>query len=397
MKTSLFPIVSVLLALVCPVSAQAAPGDAQFLLVRDAFRAGDSVRLERAAAGMGEHELLPHVDYYRLKMQLEQVEESTVQAFLQRYDGSYVAERLRTDWLRVLHKRGRLADIETEYAKLKAPEQDTLCLTLQARLARKEKAALDEAQALWLTLLDPPETCRPVLDALIVEKRVLSSEVWERIRRQVEANRTNWARVSMAYLPASQTPENRQIDQALEHSTAYLIKLPSDWATTRLGRELAALAVQRVAMNAPDTAADLLEKIQGKMQDSEKQWAWSQIGLFAAKRHMVQATTWFAKAGTAPLSDEAHQWKTRAALRALDWSMVRTAIEAMPAELAARPEWVYWLGRAYKAGGRQTDAQALFQKIAGQPNFYGNLADEELGRQIAAPLKAAELTAEEKN
>jgi soluble lytic murein transglycosylase len=48
------------------------------------------------------------------------------------------------------------------------------------------------------------------------------------------------------------------------------------------------------------------------------------------------------------------------------------------------PEWVYWLGRAHKAGGLTTDADALFEKIAGQPNFYGNLADEELGRTVHA-------------
>jgi hypothetical protein len=48
------------------------------------------------------------------------------------------------------------------------------------------------------------------------------------------------------------------------------------------------------------------------------------------------------------------------------------------AELAAKPEWTYWLGRALHAGGRTTEGNALFEKIAGQANFYGNLADEEL-------------------
>jgi soluble lytic murein transglycosylase len=38
----------------------------------------------------------------------------------------------------------------------------------------------------------------------------------------------------------------------------------------------------------------------------------------------------------------------------------------MPPALAAQPEWTYWLGRAYKAGGRTSEADALFEKIAGQ-------------------------------
>lgn len=38
---------------------------------------------------------------------------------------------------------------------------------------------------------------------------------------------------------------------------------------------------------------------------------------------------------------------------------------------------------------------ALFEKIAGQPNFYGNLADEELGRVVTPPAKANAPTSEE--
>jgi soluble lytic murein transglycosylase len=48
-----------------------------------------------------------------------------------------------------------------------------------------------------------------------------------------------------------------------------------------------------------------------------------------------------------------------------------------------------------KAGGRTTEADALFGKIAGQTHFYGNLADEELGRTVLPPPKAAATTAEE--
>lgn len=377
-------------------AVSAAPGDAQVIAAREAFRAGDGVRLERAAGAMGDHELLPYVEYYRLKMQLEQSDEATVQAFLNRYEGSYVAEKLRVDWMRAQLKKGNWSDVEREYAKLKGPEQEASCMALQARLARKDMTALEDAQGLWLNLLEPAEICLPVLEALIWNKKVLANEVWERVRRQFEANRTNWARATMVYLPASQTPEAKQVDQVVDHALSYLVKMPSNWHGSRVGRELAALAVQRVAMNAPDTAADLLEKIQDKMQESERQWAWSQIGLFGAKRHLPNALAWFARAGKARLSDEAAQWKARAALRALDWATVRSTIEAMSAELASRPEWVYWLGRSYKSGGRLTEAQALFQKISGQPNFYGNLADEELGRNIMAPPKATELTAEEK-
>ena len=68
-----------------------------------------------------------------------------------------------------------------------------------------------------------------------------------------------------------------------------------NYVTRRPGRELAALAVQRVATNDPRVAAEQLEKLQPRMQESEKQWAWGQVGLNAAKRHIPEALTWYAR------------------------------------------------------------------------------------------------------
>jgi soluble lytic murein transglycosylase len=369
--------------------------DSAFLYARDAFRAGDRNKLERNAALIGNHDLAPYVENYQLRMNMEQGDSAALRSFFERYEKSYVAEKLRADWIRWLGKRGMWTEVDVEFPKLIAPDADVKCYSQQARLARNDKTALDEAEKTWLTQLEPPEACQPVLEALIWEKRVLADDVWARTRRQFEANRVNWAKQTMFYLPPSQTPETRAIDAVIASGPGSLARQPANWYATRQGRELAAIAIQRISPNDPRVAADELEKIQSRLQESEKQWAWSQVGLQAAKRHMPEALDWYAKAGNAPLSDDGYQWKVRAALRAHEWGVVHKTIEAMPPTLAALPEWVYWLGRALKAGGRTTDADALFEKIAGQPNFYGNLADEELGRSVTPPPKARALTNEE--
>ncbi|MBV5276511.1 lytic transglycosylase, partial [bacterium] len=96
-----------------------------------------------------------------------------------------------------LGKKQKWSEFDAEYAKLEQPEQDMLCYALQSRRARDDASMLDEAAPLWLTLLEPPEPCYPVLEALIVEKRVLAEQVWQRIRRQFEANKMSAARYSM--------------------------------------------------------------------------------------------------------------------------------------------------------------------------------------------------------
>jgi len=392
---SILPIsfaVAASLAIAAPTTGK----DERFLAARDAYRVGDRIKLERLAGELRGHDLEDYVDYWLLVGRLpDQLEPAAAREFIARHERTYLAEKLRSDWLKVLGKKQQWSEFDVEYPKIVAPDQELACYALQSRRARGDVTMLDDALPLWTTLLEPPEPCYPVLEALIWEKRVLADEVWVRVRRQVEANKIAAARYSTNYLPPSQTPTAGQFDAAVDKPMPTLAKLPANWAEKRLGRELAAIAIQRVAKSDPRMAAEQLEKLAPKMEESERTWTWGQIGWQAALRHMPEAVGWYKKTGNVPLSDEVAQWKVRAALRAQDWGLVRSTIERMPPALAALPEWTYWLGRAYKAGGQTTEADALFQKISGQPNFYGNLADDELDRPIRVPPKAAALSRDE--
>ena len=374
--------------------ANAAPGDDLILSGRDAARSGDRVRLERLSEQAQGHVLAPYIDYWRLQFELKNdVDPALVRAFLERNQGSYIAEKMRGEWLKQLGKKQQWTLFDAEYPAMQQPDQELQCYALQSRRLRGEAAMLDDAMPLWLTLVETPEACYPVLEALILEKRVLADGVWARIRRLVEANRLSGARYAMNYLPQSQTPDGATAQAVTEAPLKWLVK--ANPAASRMHRELAALAVARIARNDPRMASEQLEKIESRLQPGEKGWAWSQIGWQAAQRHMGDALDWYLKAGDVSMSDEVAQWKVRAALRAQDWGAVRTTIEKMPPALAAQPTWTYWLGRAYRAGGRLEEANALFAKVAGQPHFYGNLADEELGRPITPPPQTIPPTPQE--
>jgi soluble lytic murein transglycosylase len=384
------------LACLCAPAASATPGaDERFLAARDAARAGDRAKLERIAPELSGYELEAYVDYWRLLLDLPVSDPATIKAFLARHEKSYIADKLRTDWLKLLGKRAQWAEFEAEYPALVQADQEISCYALQGRRASGDTRVYEEAMPLWLNLIEPPEPCYPVLEGLIVEKRVLADQVWARIRRQFEANKLAAARYTMNYLPQSQTPDSRTALAVSDTPLPWLVKLSPALAASRMNRELAVLAISRIARSDPAMAVEQLGRIERHLQADEKSWAWGQIGWQGAQRHLPEALEWYRKAGDAPLSDEVAQWKVRAALRAQDWGTVRQAIEKMPPALAEQPAWVYWLGRAYRAGGRLEDANTLFARIAGQPNFYGNLADDELDRSIMTPPRAAAPTREE--
>ena len=119
-------------------------GDTAFLTARDAFRAGDINKLERATSQLGSHELAVYAESYRLRMWMDKGDPSNLRDFLQRNEGSYVAEKLRADWIRLLGKRSTWNEVDTEFPKMIAPEPDVTCYSQQARLARNDRAVLAE-------------------------------------------------------------------------------------------------------------------------------------------------------------------------------------------------------------------------------------------------------------
>jgi soluble lytic murein transglycosylase len=184
---------------------------------------------------------------------------------------------------------------------------------------------LDDALPLWLTLLEPPEPCYPVLEALILEKRVLADAVWARIRNQFEANKTTAAAYSMNYLPPSQTPDKKLAQTIIDAPLPWLGRLPGDFSGNRMQRELAILGIQRIARNDPRMAAQQLQRIAPSLSKEEQGWAWTQIGRQAAQDHMPEAIEWYRKAGDArhfPMTRRsgrcARRCASRTGARALD-------------------------------------------------------------------------------
>lgn len=378
-----------------PHSAAAVDGDRVFLVARDAFRQGERVRLSRAMDALRGHVLAPWAEYWLLRLRLEESATDGVQAFIERHEGSYLAEKLRADWLKALAGRQEWSTFQEEYPRLVWPDREIACHALQGRLARQQDvSALDEARGLWLSALDLPDACKPLMERLAADARLSGDDVWVRMRRLLDAGKFPAVRQTLPYLPVGERPDFRVIEAVAASPARHLAKLPGDFADTRAGREMALFAVQRMAMNDPPAAAIRWQAIETRFPDADRAQVWGYLAWKAARQHLDEALDWYGRAGGVPLADEQLAWQARAALRAGDWRAVERAIGRMPPRTAAESGWIYWLARALVEQGRREEAGSLYRKIAGQPNFYGNLADDELGRPIALP-PAAEPPSEE--
>ena len=367
-----------------------------FLLLRDAVRQDDAAKVEFYAARIGSAEFASYVDYYRLKVRLKDASGAEIRNFLMRHAGSAIGDRLRNDWLLELGRTGAWAEFDQQYPQFVLDDDTQLkCYALQSRVLKRQKVAI-EARALLIAPATYGEACNGLIAVLARSGQFDAEDLWTQVRLAGEFNATGPARRAVALLNGSEV----KIAQAIDLPTLALAK---GSGSSRADHEIYLVAVGRMARSNVRLAVLALNKALPNLNAQEQAIGWANIALAASYTLAPETGGYWLKSSGAPLSLDAHQWKTRIALRDGNWQQVKADIMAMPPVLRNDPAWIYWLGRALQAGAPGTalpgqlnpEAEQLYGSIAEQTNFYGQLAAEELGRLVTIPAAGLAITAAE--
>jgi soluble lytic murein transglycosylase len=359
--------------------------DESLLGAYDAYRAGDPIKFARHAKNLDGHLLEPWLDYWRISMRLEDTPNREVREFFAKHANLYVAERLRSDWLRVLGKRAEWPEFDRHAKRYPRDDLELSCYRWISRIEHAEDSTFDEAMAMWLEPTELPEGCQRLSATLSLRGRLSLTDIWRRVRVLFEHGQITAAKTTLGLLPKSEAPDERMLAEAARQPKRLIERLPTI-LETRADREVAVLAAVRYARNDAAAAAAALEgPLAERLSEKELKYLWGLVAYEAAREHHERALDWYARAGDAPLDDRQLAWKVRAALRAGQWQVVRDSIDRMSARSAHESAWIYWYGRALAAHGEETGSRAYFLRIAGHTDFYGLLAAEELGYGMTLP------------
>ncbi|HEV7855377.1 MAG TPA: transglycosylase SLT domain-containing protein [Herminiimonas sp.] len=362
--------------------------DDAFIALREAARRNDANAAAQIAAGLGTYPMPSYVDYYQLKPRVKDASAPEIQAFLSRYAGSAIADRLRNDWLLELGKRRDWATFDEQYPQFQLNDDTQVkCYALMSKALKDVNVAAD-ARALLNVPKDFGEGCVALITTLVQNGQFDTDDLWAQIRLAAETGSTDYVR---RFAPLADT-DDKLLVTAME-SPAKIIAHGVGFR--RLKHEVFVIALGRVAKNNPAQAADALSHNTLLLNKKQEAYGWAQIALQASMKLAPEATDYWRKAGNVRLSTEGYQWRVRAALRAGDWKLVQSGIEAMPPALQDDAAWTYWYARALREAGKAEEAVARFRLIAPQASFYGQLASEELGQPITIPPRATPPTPEE--
>jgi soluble lytic murein transglycosylase len=391
--------------------AAAMDADAALLQARDAAAAGDAERLAALAPVLAGQLLEAYIPYWQATLQLHATvpDEGPARSFLARYPGTMLADRLRADWLLFLGAKGDFAQFEAERRHLVMSGDDVQlgCYTLLSRYARdggtRRDAIAREARRVLALAPDPGgEGCSALADRLLDDGAL---SVWPRLQALVERDQLTPAQKTAARLLPDAAPELRR-----------LLTKPSAWLAAHgdgvaqadaTDRDLAVLAMLELGRDAPEEAAEFAQAWEPALGPEDRALVWGRIGRSAQLKLLPQAHGWFARGGLLvgvgldyPRATEVLESRARAALRrgsyaaesgtgpsaaGPDWEDLHRTIGQMPPELQADPAWIYWDAQALRALGREPEALAALQSIAGRFGYYGRLAAEQLREPFALP------------
>ena len=385
--------ISVTLAWGAPKKNEPASPEEAFLAARDAVKAGQREKLIAASERFKGHPLEMYGVYWQNLALRGDAADTANAEFLRQYDKSYLGERVRIELAKSLARRKAWERFDAERPKIGGDDLEISCYTLLSRLlkkdeAKKDDAAASEAIALWLTPRELPEGCVTLSEHLLGASRIIDRHVWERVRLLADAGLPVAAKRAAEYLPDSQAIDIRQFETAYTQSDKFLKRGAVDQISgrTRAQRELILIALGRWAKDQPrDAAVFWVQHGKKPFNETERQWGWAQIGYQGAKKLIGDSADWFNEAPDIQLSDEYLQWMTRTGLRAGDWKLVARAIKDMTPASQRDAAWVYWKARSLRELGKPDEARPLFESVATEFNFYGQLAAEELGQSTVIP------------
>ena len=155
--------------------------DKKFVELREASKANEPSKAISLAKQLGSHDLRDYVSYFQIKPQLydkanqaksDATADVLVVDFLNQYEGTAIADRLRNDWLLVLGKRQDWKNFDRQYPLFKLDDDTQVkCYSFQSRMVKDEDVKIIASEAknvLW----DPKffgDACADLVSSLYKE------------------------------------------------------------------------------------------------------------------------------------------------------------------------------------------------------------------------------------
>ena len=341
-----------------------------------AIRVGRTGDFRREQAKLADYALHPYLVYHDAQRRLSSLSAKRAGDVRATLADTPLAPLFHRRWLNAQVRRGRWDVYLAHYE----PTDDAAarCNYLRALYRSGERAeALAQTRDLWIAPESQPKTCDPLFDAWIASGRLDQEAVWARLALALDAREVSLARYLLRFFNAQNAAAGRLYYDV--HVRPRTVRSVARFKDDDGGRRALRHGLLRYAAREPEAALALWAKVgpQHGFSDADR--------IYIDERLTVAA----AEAGIAPERDpsgfapDSAERIAHAMVRHQQWEAAVRWIKALPAAVAEKPRFRYWLGHALTKTGDAEAGRAALEAVAGVRTYYGFLAAEDLGRPPA--------------
>ncbi len=340
----------------------------------------------KLAAGLESYPLYPYLGLAAMQRHIDTLQRDEVDAYLKAWPGSLPAVILREAFLSELARRqdwknfADLYDPATHSTELR-------CDALRARLALGDK--LDFAadiDPLWQMPTALPTACDDAIAWANGSGKLTPALIWQRI--DLVATRASHAGAVTTLAPLLPAGAERE---AAEHVALALrdpgkaLTQASKWPDAPHSRDAIAVAVERLARRDADGATARWTALgpQFHFDAAQRGRVLRAIALYRASSYSPDAQARLAALPAEFANDATREWRVRAALATQDFKAALAAIDAMSETQKSDARWRYLRARLTAQAGHKAEAEAQFRALAGEANYYGFLAADQINAPYA--------------
>ncbi|MEH6551303.1 MAG: transglycosylase SLT domain-containing protein [Pseudomonadales bacterium] len=349
----------------------------KFIDAKAALAKGKTTDYKKLKAQLKDYPLYPYLDFADLLGRLRHAKPSDVDLFLNTYQDTSVAARLRYHYLEKLRKYDRWQTYLSFYQSEGATVEQQCFYQLARYRDGDTDAAMEEAITLWLVGKSQPKACDKLFGVLQKSGKITNEIAWERYTKAVLAHQFTLARYLTRFFTTDQFRREADEYMAVDRSPARIGKYSR---YTKQDHETAHIiyhGLTHLAKSAPLDAWKHWHHYRQQLPFDQEQLD----GIAKALTQGLYAAGYEGRADDLLREEQDHlsssllEWRLRKALAEQDWPTVRFWVQRLPEETRSSDRWRYWMARAEEQllvpeNGFSED----FYALAKTRSFYGFLA-----------------------
>ncbi|WP_371195634.1 transglycosylase SLT domain-containing protein [Glaciecola sp. SC05] len=356
---------------------------AAFLRAERGLWSMDNNELLAVVQDLDDYPLIPYLIAKKLSYRISLDDEDSIRAFLHQYDGTPIANSLRSDWLEYLAKRNQRELFIEFYRHTRRVSLQCQFLRYQYEAGADKDYVFSQLPDLWNVGKSQDKACDPIFGVWIKAGLLTEDLILHRIEKAADGGQHTIIPYLRTLLPddkkyiADRWREVRKDPSNVRHLLRYPGKLPG------IEAQIISYGLSRLIWRDENLALTTFERAKTLMafSDSQKARIIHRFAVALAIDAHPDAEKWLIEASQVEPESETMRWHLAYLLKKQDWQSIALLIEKSAPQLTNENQFQYWLARAYGILGRNDEAKVLYAQLAKERHYYGFLASARLGVQ----------------